>query len=256
MSEPAAVTTTLKYTIPAPNDERLFRYTSIDHAPNGRVTNVELEERTVQIENLRGKENAATLDSTGFQFFRRPAKHREFRVDEDIQKEYYLESEHLIKELTGASRVVFFDHSTSKVLAALLGSRFGTAVRRHDPAQNGELPQNRQPVAAVHVDQTSQAAINRVHHHLPAADVPKLLEKRFQIINLWRPISHAAYDWPLALCDYTSVDRKDLLPVSLIVSACGTAHKAGIAHPSLSVSRSRRRDVFGQIQSQPSLEVC
>jgi hypothetical protein len=115
MSEPAAVTTKLKYTIPPPNGERLFRYTSIDHAPNGRITNLELEDRTVQIENLRGKENAATLDSTGFQFFRRPAKHRGFRVDEDIQKEYYLESEHLIKELTGASRVVFFDHSTSKV---------------------------------------------------------------------------------------------------------------------------------------------
>jgi hypothetical protein len=121
MSEPATVTATLKYSVPTPNDERLFRYTSIDHAPNGRVTNIEHEERTVQIENLRGKENAATLDSTGFQFFRRPAKHREFRVDEDIQKEYYLESEHLIKELTGASRVVFFDHSMSKVLGCVSG---------------------------------------------------------------------------------------------------------------------------------------
>jgi hypothetical protein len=115
MQEPTTVAATLKYTIPPPNDERLFRYTSLDHAPNGRITNFDYEERTVQIENLRGKENAATLDSTGFQFFRRPAKHRAFRVDEDIQKEYYLESEHLIKELTGASRVVFFDHSTSAV---------------------------------------------------------------------------------------------------------------------------------------------
>jgi hypothetical protein len=112
MSEPATVTTTLNYVIPPPNGERLFRYTSIDHAPNGRITNIDHEQHTVQIENLRGKENAATLDSTGFQFFRRPAKHREFRVDEDIEKEYYVESEHLIKELTGASRVVFFDHST------------------------------------------------------------------------------------------------------------------------------------------------
>jgi hypothetical protein len=112
MSEPATVTATLNYTVAPLDNERLFRYTGISHAPNGRTNNVEQEKRTVQIENLRGNENAVTLDSNGFQFFRRPAKHREFRVDEDIQKEYYLESEHLIKELTGASRVVFFDHST------------------------------------------------------------------------------------------------------------------------------------------------
>jgi hypothetical protein len=108
----------VKYTIPPSNDERLFHYThhiSIDHVPNARVTNIGLEEHKVEIENLRGNESAATLDSTGFQFFLRPAKHREFRVDEEIWKEYYLKSEHLIKELTGASRVVLFNHSTSKV---------------------------------------------------------------------------------------------------------------------------------------------
>jgi hypothetical protein len=43
------------------------------------------------------------------------------------------------------------------------------------------------------------------------------LKHRFQIINLWRPISHAAVDWPLALCDFRSVDPKtDVLPVALV----------------------------------------
>jgi hypothetical protein len=68
----------------------------------------------------------------------------------------------------------------------------------------------------VHVDQTTAAAIARVHRHLPAADAPKLLEGRFQIINLWRPIQNPAYDWPLALCDYSTVDQKDLVPSRLI----------------------------------------
>ena len=31
--------------------------------------------------------------------------------DAEIEKEYYPESEELIKKVTGASRVVFFDHS-------------------------------------------------------------------------------------------------------------------------------------------------
>ena len=68
----------------------------------------------------------------------------------------------------------------------------------------------------VHVDQTPQSAEARVRRHLPAEDVPKLLAGRYQIINLWRPISHPAYDWPLALCDYRSVDSaRDLVPTTL-----------------------------------------
>lgn len=79
-----------------------------------------------------------------------------------------------------------------------------------------DTPDKRQPVQGVHVDQTPASAAARVHRHLPAEDVDGLLAKRFQIINLWRPIRHAAYDFPLALCDYSTVDpHKDLVPVAL-----------------------------------------
>jgi len=81
----------------------------------------------------------------------------------------------------------------------------------------GDTPQTRQPVVRVHVDQTTESSIARVYRHLPASDVPALLQRRFQIINLWRPIYHSALDWPLALCDYRSVDLKtDAFPVALI----------------------------------------
>ena len=74
----------------------------------------------------------------------------------------------------------------------------------------------RQPVTEVHVDQTLASATARVHLHLPPELVPSLLEHRFQIINLWRPIHHPAWDWPLALCDYRSIDfEKDLTPTTL-----------------------------------------
>ena len=92
-----------------------------------------------------------------------------------------------------------------------------TAIRRHNPDQIGSTPQTRTPVVQVHVDQTTESAIARVHRHLPAEEAPELLKKRFQIINLWRPISHPADDWPLALCDFYSVNwEKDLIPVDLI----------------------------------------
>jgi len=90
------------------------------------------------------------------------------------------------------------------------------ALRRRRPgvADSADL---RQPAAGVHVDQSTAAAIARVHRHLPASDAQKLLERRFQIINLWRPIANPAVDWPLALCDHRSVDvERDTFPVTLI----------------------------------------
>jgi hypothetical protein len=91
------------------------------------------------------------------------------------------------------------------------------AIRRRRPGEADDSADRRQPVSQVHVDQTAASAIARVHRHLPASDVPRLLERRFQIINLWRPIATPAIDWPLALCDYRSVDlKREVIPVKLI----------------------------------------
>ncbi|KAI0055916.1 hypothetical protein BV25DRAFT_1670594 [Artomyces pyxidatus] len=68
----------------------------------------------------------------------------------------------------------------------------------------------------IHVDQTPESALARIYHHLPHADAEALARTHYQIINLWRPIKHAADDWPLALCDFRSVDRaRDLVPMTL-----------------------------------------
>jgi hypothetical protein len=82
--------------------------------------NYTYEAHEVPIWNLRGNESAATLDTAGFQLYNHPAKHTAFTNDADVKKEYYPESMELIKRLTGASRVVLFDHSTSlKVLSQI-----------------------------------------------------------------------------------------------------------------------------------------
>ncbi|KAG1848969.1 hypothetical protein DFJ58DRAFT_795711 [Suillus subalutaceus] len=59
--------------------------------------------------------------------------------------------------------------------------------------------------------------IARVHRLLLPTEAPSLLRIRFQIINIWRPISHAAVNWQIALCNSRSVDfEKDSVPVALI----------------------------------------
>jgi len=193
------VTATLRYFSPPADGSKAYSFINAD-AEGKRERNFENADKTVEIENLRGREHEASLDGNGFQFFRHAAQHTAFTSDAEVEREYYPESIALIKQLTGASRVVLFDHT----------------IRRRRPEQKEDTPDKRQPVAGVHVDQTPESAAARVRRHLPAADVDALLAKRYQIINLWRPIGRRADDWPLALCDFSSVDpAKDLVPMTL-----------------------------------------
>ncbi|KAJ7621078.1 hypothetical protein FB45DRAFT_980681 [Roridomyces roridus] len=192
---PASTTSTLQFYVPPKDGSRAFQ--SINATSSGiRDRNFTLEPHEVEIQNLRGNESAATLDTAGFQLFKHPAKHTAFANDAEIQAEYYPESIDLIKKLTGASRV---------------------PIRRRRPGEIDDAPDRRQPVPQTHVDQTPKSAVERVHRHLPADEAPELVKHRFQIINLWRPISHPAHDFPLGLCDFRSVvTSKAVLPVALV----------------------------------------
>ncbi|TBU59309.1 hypothetical protein BD310DRAFT_877297 [Dichomitus squalens] len=195
-----SVTATLHYFEPPADGSKPFIHINADPKTGVRPQNFETRTHQVEIENLRGKEHTVSLDTTGFQYFKRAVPHTTFENNEVVEKEYYPQSIELVKELTGASRAVVFDHT----------------IRRRRPGEIEDTPDKRQPVPRVHIDQTEGSAIARVHRHLPAEDVPDLLSKCFQIINLWRPIKHAAHDWPLTLCDYRSVDRSaDLVPTTL-----------------------------------------
>lgn len=64
-----------------------------------------------------------------------------------------------------------------------------------------------------------RGALARARQFVPADEVDTLLKGRFQVINLWRPITHAAFDRPLAVCDYRSMDvESDVIPFQLIYS--------------------------------------
>ncbi|KAJ4487807.1 hypothetical protein J3R30DRAFT_3279841 [Lentinula aciculospora] len=194
------VSGTLFYFSPPKDGSEPYNRVNADPTSTIPLANWTPEKYTVQIENVRGKEDSFLLDGAGFQYYKHPARHTSFTDEDEIKAEYYPESAELIKQLTGASRVVLFDHT----------------IRRRISGQ-ADITGKRQPVKEVHVDQTTLSAIERVHLHLPPSEAPELLERRFQIINLWRPISHPAFDLPLTLCDYRTVDKEnDLVPVARI----------------------------------------
>ena len=109
-------TATLQYSLPPAKGERArYEITTSPDPVTGEYhkKNYGLLERTVIIEDLRGKEDSVSLDTTGFQYFKHASKLTAASFDDEaiIKTEYYLESVEIIKKLTGASRVEIFDHS-------------------------------------------------------------------------------------------------------------------------------------------------
>ncbi|KAL0570780.1 hypothetical protein V5O48_011183 [Marasmius crinis-equi] len=208
MSTTTATTVTTvkgKLTYFSPPPDGSSPYTNINDSLHDPKGNWIFDEHVVDIENIRasGTEKDYTLDKNGFQFHTEAAKHTSFDNGDVVKKEYYPESVELIKKITGARKVVLFDHT----------------IRRRRPGEIDSEPAKRQPVLYVHADQTSDSALARVHHHLPASEAKEIIDSgtRFQIMNLWRPIGNPAYDWPLTLCDFQSIDRtRDLVPVTLV----------------------------------------
>lgn len=199
-----SATVQLTYSIPPPDGSKTYTVVNRDSITGERTQSWKEDVRSVQIEDVRGKENEHTLDTTGFQFFRHPAKHTRFLDDAEIKAEYYPETAELIKKLTGATEVILFEHT----------------VRRKRPGLIDDGPQKRQPVLVIHADQTTPDAFARFHKHLPPKDPAHPRRGRFQTMNLWRPISHPAIDSPLAICDYRTVNvEKDLLLATLIYAA-------------------------------------
>jgi hypothetical protein len=107
------VTATINYsTRPADGSKSFTDLTRAD-AAGKYIRNWTEKPVQVEIEDLRGKEDSVTLDTAGFQFGTHKSAVEGFYDEEEIKNVYYPESVALIKQATGASHVLIFDHSTS-----------------------------------------------------------------------------------------------------------------------------------------------
>ncbi|OCH90912.1 methyltransferase [Obba rivulosa] len=191
---PKDIPTSLNYYSPI-GEEAPFNY--VYEPPEGIPrSNVGTDPHPVVIHDVRGKEDTVSLDTTGFQFVKHVSEEKDFLDEEAIKTKYYKEVEELLKKEIGAKRVFIFDHTI-----------------RRKPDENGNTPNNRGPVERVHIDQTFDASVKRVHYHL-GDEAERLLKGRVRIINVWRPIGNPVYHKPLAVADWRTLDKEhDLVPV-------------------------------------------
>jgi hypothetical protein len=157
-----------------------------------RVTG-ENDVRRMTIRNGRLVAEEFDLEVTGFEFVEHPTQVRDFFDAEELKRVYYPEVEALVKKVSGASRVVAFDHT----------------LRSGDEAER-EARLVREPVLNVHNDYTEWSGPQRVRDLLPG-EAGELLKRRFAIIQVWRATNKPIQSNPLAIADARSLAPRDLI---------------------------------------------
>ena len=174
------------------NGEQPFTYTGGPGSTEVRSGGT-LEPHQVQIRNGRLYADRFTLEKSGFRYVPHPTKVASFFDEDEVRRVYYPEMETLIKAESGAKRVVVFDHT----------------LRTADD-DDREARKIREPVRRAHNDYTEWSGPQRVRDLLPD-EAETLLQRRFAIIQVWRPIRNPVETFPLAIADAQSLSPDDLV---------------------------------------------
>ena len=133
-----------------------------------------------------------------------PSAVKDFFDPRQLESVYYPEVERLVEELSGAKRVVVFDHTL----------RSGDETER-------EAKLVREPVLSAHNDYTEQSGPQRVRE-IMGDEAEPLLRRRFAIIQVWRAIRKPIQANPLAI-----LDARSLVPEDLLVAERRYPHRVG-----------------------------
>ncbi len=194
----ADVTAILNYLDPSETAPKSYIDPPSDGRPVRRPRTVAHE---MAIRDIRAVAGTMTLDAQGLALLTQESEVGDFYDAGEVEAVYYDEAARMVKAATGAARVHVFDHNVRNANRAEVG-------------RNGA----RMPVRFVHNDYTVKSGPQRVRDLLAPGDGEAMLEHRFCLINVWRPIRGPVQDAPLAVCDARSMAPDDFVPTDLIYS--------------------------------------
>jgi hypothetical protein len=180
----------------APMDEKPYSY---NYAPAAgtTLTNRRVARESVTIRNARPIQDRLSLDREGFALAHGHSAVSNFYDDAEVKRVYYPECERLLKEATGATRVLVFDHIVRNAARAKVEKGI------------------KLPAKGAHNDYTQRSAPQRVCNFF-SGQADELLKHRFAIINVWRPISGPVKESPFAICDASSISPSDFVASDLL----------------------------------------
>ena len=189
-----SVVAPLNFLVPMAEKPVAYNY---EPPPGIPVRTGQRETHRVPIRDARPMIDQLSLDREGFVLLHKQTAVTDFYNEEQIKALYYPECERVMREATGAARVVAFDHIVrNATMAAIKGSGI------------------KMPAKGVHNDYTAWSSPKRVRD-LMGDEAEALLQNRFAIINLWRPIRGPLVESPLALCDAQSLEDENLIASDL-----------------------------------------
>lgn len=120
-----------------------------------------------------------------------------------LEQVYDRAIERMVGQITGARRAIVFDHTyrSTSVTTTVGGAATDT------------------PVDQAHNDYTPASGPERVREMLarfaPDENAGDVLARRYAIVNVWRPTNGEVEQWPLALCDQTTIGPDDFASAEL-----------------------------------------
>ncbi|KAF7670920.1 hypothetical protein GT037_011048 [Alternaria burnsii] len=166
----------------------------------GSMTNHEYSAHMVEVQDARDNKASFSLDVHGFKFCDWPTKYRsaDFEDEDLIESKYYQEVlQQMTQGFPDAMEIHIVSHLRRKRNEVKATSEPGPGTSKHANT-----------ITYAHTDFSPDGAKIAVEHIVEKH--AHLRGRRFEVINLWRVTKGPNRDWPLALCDYTSVDLEDV----------------------------------------------
>ncbi len=183
-----------------PNGHRPQLFKPAPGQTEGRRTG-DFEARTVQIADGRHLAEHFSLDREGFELSRHATAVSDFLDDDEVRSIYYPEVERLVRDATGASQVVIFDHTV-----------------RIDDVQKSLANGTRTPVRTLHNDYTLKSGPQRINDLLDPDEARRWRAHRYALVNVWRSIAGPVETTPLAIADARSIRPQSFIATDLVYS--------------------------------------
>lgn len=155
-------------------------------------------EHSMPIYNGRAVAHGLSLEREGFILVDHNTQVKNFYDEAEVHSVYYKETEELVKRITGAKRVLVFDHTLRAA---------DSAIREKNQVSS--------PVRNAHNDYTEWSGPQRVRDLLPQ-EADDLLSRRFAVVQTWRPINKPVQNNHLAIADAQSIGMSELVPSARI----------------------------------------
>ncbi|KAF5683076.1 methyltransferase like protein [Fusarium denticulatum] len=212
--------------------------------PRENITRHEVE---VPISDIRTAKDTLTFDKNGFTIIDLPEQDRDFDwADETLVKESHYPN--VIKSVEAAfqgSRCVILRHQ----------------IRKRDPSfpkSTGRDYEFGQPLRAAHIDMVRSSAEQLIQECL-GKEASEIFAGRYVFANVWHPLSGTNQDWPLAICDASTVDQqRDVEVADYVTTTTSREHCMVYAREThrwwyLSDHKATEGLVFRQYQSDKGL---